>query len=49
MVIKTWLTPQNDRKSRFSGGIEANYTHTTTGKARKMNYADVWGPYMIKF
>ena len=49
MVVETWLTPQNDRKSGFSEGIQANYTHTTTGSAPKMHYSDIWGPYMVKF
>ena len=49
MVVETWLTPQNDRKSGFSEGMQANQTHTTTGSAPKINYSDIWGPYMVKF
>ena len=49
MVVETWLTPQNDCKSGFSEGMQANYTYTTTGSAPKMHYSDIWGPYMVKF
>ena len=49
MVVETWLTPQNYRKIRISGGMQANYTHTTTGSAPKINYSDIWAPYMVKF
>ena len=49
MVVETWLTPQNYCKIRISGGMQANYTHTTTGSAPKINYSDIWAPYMVKF
>ena len=48
MVVETWLTPQNDRKSIFSGPMQANYTHAITGSAPKLN-SDIWGPFMVKF
>ena len=49
MVAETWLIPQNDCKIGFSEGMQANYTHATTGSAPKMNYSHIWGPYMVKF
>ena len=29
--------------------MQANYNHTTTGIAPKMNYSDICGPDMVKF
>ena len=49
MVVETWLIPQNDCKIGFSEGMQANYTHETTGSAPKMNDSHIWGPYMVKF
>ena len=48
MVVETWLTPQSDCKSGFSGQMQANYTHVITGSAPKMNYSDIQGPLMVK-
>ena len=42
MVVETWLTPQNDRKT-------ANYTYATTESAPKMPFSNISGPYMVKF
>ena len=36
MVVQTWLAPQNDHKTSFSGSLQANYTHKATGSAPKM-------------
>ena len=49
MVLETCLTPQNDRKTWFSGSMQANYTNATTGSAPKMHFSDISGPYMVKF
>ena len=38
MVVETWLTPQNDRKTWFRGIIQANYTHATVGSDPKMHF-----------
>ena len=38
MVVETWLSPQNDRKTWFSGSMQASYTHATIGSAPKNTY-----------
>ena len=49
MVVETWFTPQNDLKSWFSGSMQADYNHKTTGSSPKMHFSDFGGPYMVKF
>ena len=49
IVIETWLTPQNDSKTLFSGSMKANYNHTITRSAPKMHFSDFWEPDMVRF
>ena len=49
MIVETLLTHQKDPKTRFGESMKANFTHTSTGRALKMHFSNIWGPYTIKF
>ena len=49
LVVERWLTPQNDRKTRFTIGVVIHIYPSDKLKCPKMHFILILGPYRGNF